>query len=399
MGSLVSSPRTVDRDFNTDMPDRLKSFIEWRHISAICDNPVFYDDIPCVCDIKQGMLGNCYFVSALYSFILYYTKTHPEHLADFFHVICPWQSFGKRNKKSAGLFYFNLWNGFAWHRVYVDDRLPYSIINGEPVACYNTNKEFWPMLLEKAIIKFTNSSFKSIDEGGIPHTVLRFLFSARLTSTVITNPSVDTLVNLLTSDALCTAAIISLKDSVSNKTYNIRREVITDTNLATNHAFCVFPHDSDTALVLNPWQNKDYRDQVRSAHHSAFCSLCKDTSGDGHADDGRWLMFHDDVVKQFNALYVINIYERGILQPPKTTHTYQNINMSVNDSRTIFVNFVSDPGPLTLNLCGELLITCVITIQKQSATIQLDENTHEINTIILSSIKPFISFLIHTSES
>jgi len=39
--------------------------IKWRHLKEFCDHPVLFDNTISCNDVKQGNVGDCWFISAL----------------------------------------------------------------------------------------------------------------------------------------------------------------------------------------------------------------------------------------------------------------------------------------------------------------------------------------------
>lgn len=350
MGNTVTKTSVKRQDPLFDHATPPSILVEWKSIKSVCDDAKYYDNIPCACDIKQGRIGNCYYVAALYSLILFYTISRPDLISILFHIISPWQSFDE--PMYSGLFEFNLWNGFAWERVVVDDRLPFDLYHPSTLISSNTqSKEYWPVLLEKAILKFTNTSFSSVDKGGLPADILKLLLPTRLTSAIITNPTEQTIRRYLTnSNAFCTAAILTdLKTDGAERVYNManhrRRELVLENNLATYHAFTVFPHNNsdEVALVLNPWQRADFVRQITNEQHAAHCELCRALATVENRDDGRWLMSVNDVASEFNALYVsqLNVTDLMSASDPAQLIRVHQISGGV-ERFGVFVHFVNE---------------------------------------------------------
>lgn len=338
MGNFSSNERSRDSSFDYSVPPHLD--VVWKSIKKVYSSAKYYENGLCVCDIKQqGLVGNCYYVSALYSIILFYTQSRPDLVGTLFHIISPWQSFDEPHY--TGKFFFNLWNGFAWSRVQVDDLIPFSARN-LPIASATQSQEFWPLLLEKAVLKFTNMSFESIDKGGLPSSIFNLLFPTKITTKLITNPSAKTIARYMnaSSRTLCTVAVLDCVRALEDeKVYIVsrNREHVLANNLATYHAFTLFMHDPNVALVLNPWQISDYVGQIISMQHTANCDLCRATATVDNHDDGRWLMSVEDVAREFNALYVSQI--SGFSQKAAWyTQRHEDVNISSGREFAVFVH-------------------------------------------------------------
>ncbi|KAF7998259.1 hypothetical protein HCN44_009657 [Aphidius gifuensis] len=128
--------------------------IELKRPKDLINNPLLVLEKNTYFHMGQGLLGNCWFVSALMS--LYEQK-------DLFHFIVPNdQSF--KDKEYAGIFHFRFWQVGKWVDVVVDDRLP--TLDNELIYLRSKYRnEFWPSLIEKAYAKLISRSYKAFFEG------------------------------------------------------------------------------------------------------------------------------------------------------------------------------------------------------------------------------------------
>ncbi|GMT04963.1 hypothetical protein PENTCL1PPCAC_27137 [Pristionchus entomophagus] len=119
--------------------------IEWKRPAEIADDPHLFVEGASPNDVTQGILGNCWFVSACSAL------THNQKLLEKVIPLPDDQEWsGKR--RYCGIFRFCFWRFGRWIEIVIDDLLPTR--DGKLLfARSKTNNEFWSALLEKAFAK------------------------------------------------------------------------------------------------------------------------------------------------------------------------------------------------------------------------------------------------------
>ncbi|KAL3104604.1 hypothetical protein niasHT_022315 [Heterodera trifolii] len=119
--------------------------IEWKRPGEIVADPKLFVEGASPCDVTQGILGNCWFVSACS------TLTHNGALLQKVIPEADRQEWAPGNTY-RGIFQFCFWRFGRWVDVIIDDLLPTK--NGQLLfARSKTPNEFWSALLEKAFAK------------------------------------------------------------------------------------------------------------------------------------------------------------------------------------------------------------------------------------------------------
>uniref|UniRef100_A0A7E4VK90 Calpain catalytic domain-containing protein n=1 Tax=Panagrellus redivivus TaxID=6233 RepID=A0A7E4VK90_PANRE len=123
-------------------PDR-SSEIVWKRPGELVSDPKLFVEGASPNDVTQGILGNCWFVSACSAL------THNTSLLE--KVIPDGQEWEPGNPY-CGIFRFRFWRFGEWIEIVIDDLLPTK--DGKLLfARSKTPNEFWSALLEKAFAK------------------------------------------------------------------------------------------------------------------------------------------------------------------------------------------------------------------------------------------------------
>ncbi|WKY17158.1 hypothetical protein Q1695_001628 [Nippostrongylus brasiliensis] len=213
------------------------SDIVWKRPPELHDDPHLFVEGASPNDVTQGILGNCWFVSACSAL------THNQHLLN--RVIPDAESQEWSPKRHyAGIFRFRFWRFGRWVEVVIDDLLPTR--EGKLLfARSKTPNEFWSALLEKAFAKLygcyenlvgghLSDALQDVS-GGVAETIniARFLRSdAADTPQLLFN----NLKEAFDNDALIVAAIAVVLFAAKTKD---EIEQTLDCGLVKGHAYAV----------------------------------------------------------------------------------------------------------------------------------------------------------------
>uniref|UniRef100_A0A8D2IK26 Calpain catalytic domain-containing protein n=1 Tax=Varanus komodoensis TaxID=61221 RepID=A0A8D2IK26_VARKO len=132
--------------------------------AELCSDPRLFVDGISPRDLRQGSLGNCWFVAAPCS----------SHLSPIQVIPQPgkqdWDP--RRPQRYCGIFRFRFWRWGCWTEVCVDDRLPCR--HGRLLFCHSADpREFWSALLEKAYAKL-NGCYEALEGGNTAEALVDF---------------------------------------------------------------------------------------------------------------------------------------------------------------------------------------------------------------------------------
>ena len=127
-----------------------KSFV-WKRFKDIYRDPAIFRDGIEPNDIKQGALGDCYFLAVLSSLAEF-----PKRVEALFYT---------KEINNAGIYLVKFFINGNETPVIVDDYLPCTK-DGKPAFAYSKNRELWVSVLEKAWAKLHGTYARTA--GGLP---------------------------------------------------------------------------------------------------------------------------------------------------------------------------------------------------------------------------------------
>ncbi|CAI2382511.1 unnamed protein product [Moneuplotes crassus] len=129
--------------------------VHWRRPHEFMNNPVVFEDDIDPNDIRQGSLGDCWFLSALSSL-----AERPAMVRRLFVT----QEYNKE-----GIYQIRMCKNGEWVTVTVDDYIPCRY-KGGPMFSRGVGNELWVMLVEKAYAKI-HGSYHALTSGSAQHSL------------------------------------------------------------------------------------------------------------------------------------------------------------------------------------------------------------------------------------
>jgi hypothetical protein len=327
----INSLHALDEDRNFLDPikgsDKAKELnadkIEWKRVKEIMPKAVLFEDKIEFNDIKQGNLGNCYFLSAIAA------------LTEFPYLI--YQIFRTSEANIAGYYEIVLFLDGEWQIVFVDDYIPVGKGTEHFIFAKPNGLELWVLLLEKAWAK-VNGGY-SLTIAGFPSDPLTVLtgFSTERISHEETNIE-ELFRTLVTYDKDNYIMCTSTKNDENGKKLG----------LVEDHAYTLIgakEHDYNgkklrLIRIRNPWGCKEWTGDW-SDNSPLWNEELKNVFNQVKCDDGTFYMSLEDFVNFFDSTYVCHImYDCNIKSKILTSNdlkTPQVFNIYLNsDCRTAF---------------------------------------------------------------
>lgn len=304
--------------------------IEWKRAPEIFGKHILLFDEKIECsDIKQGNLGNCYFLSALAA------------LTEFPKLI--YQIFRSKEINQEGFYEIVLFIDGEWQIIFVDDYFP--VIKGTksfPFARPNGN-ELWVILLEKAWAK-VNGGYANIISGW-PSDALAAITGFATQRLNHKELAIDELwTNLKMADESDKIMCTSTKDDQSVENYG----------LVQNHAYTLIGakdklHEGKELRLVkirNPWGYREWHgdwSDTSSLWTEELKKYFESASAD--EDDGTFYMSLNDFVKLFDFTHVCHVMYDSNIKSFKINSDSINVphvfNLNINEPARVAISVVS----------------------------------------------------------
>ncbi|NP_001079452.1 calpain 8 gene 3 L homeolog [Xenopus laevis] len=275
--------------------DKTKGIV-WLRPLQIHPKPEFIISGATRSDVRQGSLGDCWFLSSIASLTL-----NEEYLS---RVVPGDQSF---QTNYAGIFHFKFWQYGEWVDVVVDDRLPTK--KGKLVFVKSAEgNEFWSALLEKAYAKL-NGSYEAL-VGGSPVDALEDFTGGIAELYYLQKPPADLFQRV--QKALRAKSLLTC----TSKSDSTKVETVAKNNVVKNHAYTIIRAKEviyrgekvQLIRLRNPWGYKEWNgpwsdnacewDEIDSEVKAALNTQC---------DDGEVWMSFSDFINEYYRLDICNL--------------------------------------------------------------------------------------------
>lgn len=297
-------------------------------------------------DIKQGKLGDCYFLSALCVL-----AQNPARIR---------QLFVTRELSEVGVYAIYLTVNGQRTQVVIDDWIP-TFAGAPTFAGFNDGSDLWVMLLEKAWAKL-HRTYEAIEVGDPEHTMRDLTGAPSFSYAVDSTPDMhNILIVSLKVDYIVCSAVITKTVEESERA----REV----GLVANHAYAILEAtnvvDNDLERVQmvklrNPWGTCAWlgdwsRDSAKWTER-----LRKQLSYDsGQPDDGTFWMSMADFMRYFKQVEIAKLVDNF-------KYSFVSTRMPASHRSSSWLFTVDVPGMYTFSVS-----------QKDGRSVQLGPDSYK----------------------
>lgn len=264
---------------------------EWKRVSEVIPDFLLFEDEIEFNDIKQGNLGNCYFLSALAT------------LSDYPNLI--YKIFKTKEESPIGFYEIAFFLDGEWNIVIIDDYIPVQKDSDSFAFAQPNGKEVWVLLIEKAWAKINGGYLNTI--SGYPTDPFTALTGFSKKHYYLESLKLDEVWKIL-KDSYCKNYFIacSTNQNKSNENFgivsthaytllsakesNYEGKDLRLIKLRNPHGCTEFNGDwSDTSPLWNEKLNKIFDHKI---------------SSEDDYNDGLFFISLEDFVKFFDSLYI-----------------------------------------------------------------------------------------------
>ncbi|CAG9325980.1 unnamed protein product [Blepharisma stoltei] len=243
-------------------------------------------------DIKQGYLGNCWFISDMIALI-----EHPMKIAGLFGT--------DELEHSQGKYHIRLCKNGEIINVVIDDLIPCIAGTDTPIFTKSNWVDFWMLLLEKAYAK-VHGSYLSL-KGGFAHEAFMDLTGL---------PSFRYEIDIIQEKDEVEEFLLKLIDWNSKKfpmVASTRSGIQDNSGLSPTHCYTIIRVVQTGNFLLinlrNPWGRASWTGDFNPRSDCWTQEIIEKVNQNGrlNLDDGSFWMKYEDFLIYFNVLYLCNI--------------------------------------------------------------------------------------------
>ena len=303
----------VDQEFKTNESSLLGYFtnevakkrvrnLKWQRPSAFFEHPAVVYNTMSPGDIRQGRLGDCYFLAAISAL-----AEHPHRIQRLFLT---------KENHGNGLYAVALCLNGVWEEVILDDFVPCKA-SGKLAFNTSRNEELWVVLLEKAWAK-VHGGYLNI-EAGLTREALRDLTGASVT-TFFTNEDSeglwDRLVDAENKNFVMTAGSDDLNGGSDN--------LIVKIGISGSHAYSLLAvftlteqngefkvgegngveNQHRLVKLRNPWGKGEWTGKWSDTDPNWTSELKESLGFTEDVEDGIFFMLWEDFLKYFSDVQI-----------------------------------------------------------------------------------------------
>eukprot|EP00164_Ancoracysta_twista_P003737 GFYU01005010.1.p1 GENE.GFYU01005010.1~~GFYU01005010.1.p1 ORF type:complete len:789 (+),score=315.66 GFYU01005010.1:158-2524(+) len=291
-------------DANKPTPGHIpEDYIKWLRPSDMdpVDDPQLFVEGTSAGDVIQGGLGDCWFLGALAV-----VANRPELIEAIFPP--------SYRQPDLGFYVVRFYKDTDWREILIDDRIPCTP-QGKPIyASSKDPNELWVMLIEKAYAKL-HTSYQALI-GGLVDFGLRDLTGGAPQQILLDKEVKDKDVFWKSvKEYHREKCLMGISFSSSGPA-----EAAAAHGILRGHAYSVldlkepkgYKHEDGTQLRLfkirNPWGKREWTGDYSDNSDLMDDKLMKEIGAQGDANDGTFWMAIQDVLTNFNKLYICRMF-------------------------------------------------------------------------------------------
>ena len=246
-------------------------------------------------DIKQGQLGDCYFLSTLSALAEY-----PKRIS---------RLFPETEANAQGCYMVKMCDMGIWKEIIVDDLFPCKNAKSGPIFTRGNDSELWVLILEKAWAKLYGSYAKI--EAGLTREVLHDLTGGPTEYFLTQDDDPEKI-----WDAILKADQAGFAMTCGSGDLADGADLLTSSGLVGSHAYtllsAIILHTSSGPRRLvrlrNPWGEAEWKGEW-SDESSVWTEELKKKAGWENKNDGTFYMGYEDFCKYFTDIQICRIHD------------------------------------------------------------------------------------------